>query len=329
MILFWLLGILFSLLVLGVFFEQCCRWKLEITAFKGRTFVEIKGKRLHYVKKGAGKCTVVFQSGMGSSHYIWNEIQEDLAQHAATISYDRNGIMFSEASGIPISNEQASNELELLLEMTDCPKPYLLVGHSMASIYLRPFIQRNEQDILGIVFVEAAHPLLKKKASSALLKLWKVPPRWFIHLAVQTGVYRILFSFIPLSSEIPLRHPLHTLEKSFFYKTYRKLIEELALDEQNFQDVASYTSFGSIPLTVVMGTSEKRYTLIKNPVIGNELRLLVHDLQHALLSLSANSRLVKAEHSGHIVQINDVTLLTNEIRKRLSSHQINGKSTFR
>lgn len=35
------------------------------------------GRKLHYMEKGAGKLTVVFESGMGSSRCAWGLVQAD------------------------------------------------------------------------------------------------------------------------------------------------------------------------------------------------------------------------------------------------------------
>lgn len=313
----WSFVILISLLLIGILFEKYARWALERESSKGKTFVEINGKPIHYVKKGEGNCTVVFLSGMGSSYAIWQEIQDSISQNAVTISYDRNGLMLSESNDLPVTNQQVSEELTMLLEKTGCPKPYILVGHSMAGIYLRPFIKRFEQDVNGIIFAEAAHPKQIEKASPALLKTLSVPPYWLINFVVNTGIYRTFFSFVPLSPEIPMNHPLHQIERDFFYKSYRKTLEELHNDKLNFKDAEQYTSFGHIPLTVMMGTSAVRYARIKDTVIKDEYKNLINEVQHDLLKLSTNSNLVEAIHSGHLLQINDAPLLISEIRKML------------
>jgi len=313
----WFFIVIFSLLLAGFLFERYSRWRLQRKAFHGKTFVDINGKVLHYVKKGQGNCTVVFQSGMGSSHAIWQEIQDSISKNAVTISYDRNGLLLSESSNIPVTNDQVSEELRMLLEKTACPRPYILVGHSMAGIYLRPFIKQHELDISGIIFVEAAHPKQIKKSSPELLKVLTPPPHWLIRWVVSTGIYRILFSFIQLSPEIPINHPLHQIEKDFFYRSRAKIMEELNHDVLNFKDAERYTSFGNIPLAVMMGTSEIRFANMKSAALKEEYRQLVENLQYDLLKLSSNSYLVKAENSGHLLQINDGPLLIREIKKML------------
>ena len=302
------------LLLAGVLFEQYSRLRLE-RKWQGKTFVKIHNNKIHYVKKGQGDHTIVFQSGMGSSHFIWDEIQDSLSKKAVTISYDRNGLMYSDRTDERATNDQVSDELFQLLKKTNCPKPYILVGHSMAGIYMRPFIAQHHDDIKGIVFVEAAHPKQIEKASPALIKALQPPPRWLIKTAIHTGIYRAFFSFQQLNPEIPLKHPLGQLEKDFFFRSVDKTLEELALDQQNFRDAEKYTDFGDIPLTVIMGMNEIRYRNFKNQALAEEYRSLVHTVQHDLLQLSPHSKLVKAHNSGHIVQINDASLLVQEIEK--------------
>jgi pimeloyl-ACP methyl ester carboxylesterase len=309
-----------ALLVLsgGAIFEFLSRRKLNRGITKGRTFVNINGVPIHYVRRGKGNCTVIFASGLGSNHLIWRDIQNSISVTAVTLSYDRSGLLYSADNGLSVTNHLISEELELLLEVTNCPKPYLLIAHSMAGIYMRPFIQRNQNSIAAMLFVEAAHPLQMKMASAKLLKAISAPPHWFIRFAVNWGIYRILFLFMRLSPELPVNHWLHRAEKDFFYKSYQKLLEEIDNDHLNFADAEKYTSFGDIPLTVIMGTSTIRYQNIKNGAVKNEFMLLVNEVQRDLLNLSTNSRLIKATRSGHIPQITDQALLESEIRKLLT-----------
>ncbi len=313
LILKWFFVVLSLLVITGVLYEFWSRWRLEQTAFKDKTFVDINGTKIHYKKKGKGNCTVVFQSGMGSSHAIWEEIQDSIASYAVTISYDRSGLLLSGKTDLPLTNESVTKELEILLQKTNCPKPYILVGHSMAAIYLRPFIHRNKEDVRGVIFAEAAHTKQIKLASPKLLKTLKPPPKWLIKLAVNCGLYRIWFSYFPLSPEIPFNHPLHRTERDFFYRSYQRTLEELQNDFLNFSDAEQYPSLGTIPLTVIMGSSKMRYASIKDPEIQMEYEQLTISLQRDLLTLSSNSKFVEAKNSGHILQIFDKKLLINEI----------------
>ncbi|WP_447642123.1 MULTISPECIES: alpha/beta hydrolase [Chitinophagaceae] len=267
------------------------------------------------MKKGTGNYTVVFQSGLGSSHAIWRDIQNDVSQYAVTISYDRNGLMHSESNGLAVTNGHVTEELNDLLKKAGCPGPFIIVGHSMAGIYLRRFIKSNQQNIAGIVFVEAAHPLQIKRCSPELLKILKAPPYWLAYLAVNSGLYRLLFSFLPISPEIPKNHWLHKAEKNFFYKSYKKLFEEISNDKSNMEDACKFHDFGSIPLTIIKGATYVHLQKVKNKDLVDEYKSLSSDLQDDLLTLSSNSKMVEAQNSGHLVQINDGELITREILK--------------
>ncbi|MVM33954.1 alpha/beta fold hydrolase [Spirosoma sp. HMF4905] len=309
----WIGIVLLTLLAGSSLFEYYTRWKLEQTLLDGKTFVEIDGHLVHYVQKGQGPCTVVFVCGLGSDHTMWQPIQDSVAKQAVTISYDCSGLFLSEASQRPITNETVSTELAQLLEKTACPKPYIMIAHSMGGIYMRPFIQQHRDDISGIVLAESAHPLQLKKASPELLKTLGAPPRWLVKLLVNTGIYRILFTFVPLSNELPIDQWFNRNARDYFYRSVNTLFDEVANDDRNFADAEQYTSFGTIPLTVITGTSSIRTQGFPRKE-GQEYRQIVATLHRDLLNLSTNSRLVKASQSGHMIQAEQPDLVTAEIQ---------------
>lgn len=306
----WTCILVVSLILIGVLFEQFSRWKLEKTVLANHTFADVNSHAIHYVKKGKGETTVVFLSGMGSSHAVWNDIQEQVSKSTVTLSYDRSGIMYSGKSKEPVTNKSVSQELETLLLSTDCPKSVILVAHSMAAVYMRPFVEKHAQDIMGIILVEGAHPAQKKDASLKLTKLLSPPPTWLIRTAVHTGLYRFLFSFNSISPEIPFGHPLHLQERNFFYRSFETVLEELQQDGTNFEDAQKYSDLGNIPLKVIMGSSGSRYGGIKDKQLAQEYKDWVTSHQYALLSLSTDSELIEAPHSGHLVQIGDPDLVS-------------------
>lgn len=309
-----------ALMLLGILFEQYSRWRLEKNIRNGRTFVNINGHDIHYVKKGTGNCTVIFESGLASDHYNWVQVQQEVSKKAVTLSYDRSGMFLSEAGDTAKTNRSISNELSELLEKTNCPKPYIVVGHSMGAIYLRAFIDQHKQDIAGVVFVEAAHPQQMKRSSPEILKAFARPPYLGVKAMIETGIFRVLFSYHPVSEEIPMNHPFHTQFKKYFYKSYKAIYKEAENDSLNFEDAERYNSFGNIPLTVIMGNPAVWSGAIKDPKTRLDFEQLVDELHHDFLKLSSNSRLVNAEKSGHIVQVNDSDLIAREIGKVIDNN---------
>lgn len=303
------------LLLIGIVYERISRWRLEQEVFKGRTFASINGRQIHYVKQGGGNCTVIFASGMGSSHQIWSRVQRELSKNCVTLSYDRSGILFSTPAIGKVTNAAVSAELSMLLEQTACPKPYIVVAHSMAGIYLRPFISTHSKDIAGILFIEAANPKQISKADPDLLAVLRHPRAWLIRSAVETGLYRLFYSFVPFSPEISQHDPFQQQEKNFFYRSMSTLIEELDQTETNFEAATLYPSFGSIPLTIMLGTSGLRYQGIKDETIKRKYADWLHETQHELLQLSTSSRLIEAPNSVHLVQVSDGAAVVSAIKE--------------
>ncbi|GAA6764204.1 hypothetical protein AAFH68_01330 [Flavobacterium sp. CGRL1] len=126
-------------------------------------FVFVKDRKIHFRKIGNSlKGTVVFESGLGGDYMHWQELQNKLSKDYTTISYDKAGILWSDPAE-NISLKRYSEDLDTVLTKTNCPKPYILVGHSFAGITLRSFIKDHSQDIGGIVFVDVSHPQQLKK----------------------------------------------------------------------------------------------------------------------------------------------------------------------
>ncbi|WP_293915596.1 MULTISPECIES: alpha/beta fold hydrolase [unclassified Sphingobacterium] len=315
----WALVVVLILIVVGILFEQYSRWRLEKDIRTGRTFEQINGHDIHYVKMGKGNYTVVFESGLASDHFNWRDVQQKLAEDSVvTLAYDRSGFFLSEAGDTAKTNTSISDELYQLLEKTHCPKPYIVVGHSMGAIYLRSFIDQHRKDIAGIVFVEGAHPLQMKKSSPEVLKAFSQPPHWAVTAGVETGIFRLIFSKAQVSPEIPMDHPFQTQFKNYFYKSYDAVFKEAKNDVLNFEMAEHSGKFGNIPLTVIMGNPKIWSGAIENEKARQDFETLVSELHHDMLSWSADSHLVIAQNSGHIVQVNDADLIIQEIRSLLS-----------
>lgn len=107
----------------------------------------------------AGRPTVVFDSGAGENHTVWQatNVQQTIAQAALTISYDRAGLGQSDESGLPKTAVEQAQQLHALLQANALPAPYLLVSHSIAGMNARVFADLYPDDVHGVVFVDSSH----------------------------------------------------------------------------------------------------------------------------------------------------------------------------
>ena len=104
----------------------------------------------------AGQPTVVFESGLGTPLENWTDVQRDLAETAATFSYDRAGLGGSDKGRASPAIAHIVEELHTLLEKSGVRPPYVLVGHSLGGAAVRLFSARYPTEVAGLVFVDPA-----------------------------------------------------------------------------------------------------------------------------------------------------------------------------
>ena len=313
----WLSPSVIVFFVASTIYEQISQLYFNAQKPGNNEFVKVDGINIHFVKKGKGGPTVVFQSGLGGDYKIWEEIQDSMSKSTTTISYDRAGLQWSDHSGQPKTLESITRELEVLLEKTNCPKPYIFVGHSLAGLTLRPIIAKHEKDVKGVVFLDVAHPLQIKESSTELKKYLVVPPNWLITSLIETGLARIYFNLKPFVADLPTNHFLNKHVANYFYRSYQTFLQEAREDDAMFDEAAKIKSFGNVPLKIVTGAYPKGVDFSDNPKLIEEYLGLHRANQKDLLHLSTKSQQIIAPNSGHYVQLQDAKTVIDAIKAYL------------
>ena len=119
--------------------------------------VDINGGRLHLVCQGEGAPTVVFESGLGSTHLDWCCVFPEVAKFTRAVAYDRAGYGWSGAGPLPRTGRQMVTELHDLLTQTGIRGPLVLVGHSYGGLTIRLFADQYPDEVDGLVLVDASH----------------------------------------------------------------------------------------------------------------------------------------------------------------------------
>jgi pimeloyl-ACP methyl ester carboxylesterase len=123
--------------------------------------VDVGGRKMRIVCEGtkrSGQPTVLFEAGAYSGAADWGWVQPQVSQFARTCAYDRAGIGWSDPSNETRSVAAISKDLTRLLTASGESGPYVLVGHSMAGLLMRRFIVDQPDEVLGVVFIDAADP---------------------------------------------------------------------------------------------------------------------------------------------------------------------------
>ncbi len=118
------------------------------------------GRRMHIICEGppAGTNgpTVVFEAGAFGFSADWGAVQQMATQAGwRSCSYDRAGAGLSDPGPEPRDARRITDDLHTLLNKAGEKGPYILVGHSMAGLYIPMFANRWPAEVAGLVFVDA------------------------------------------------------------------------------------------------------------------------------------------------------------------------------
>jgi len=116
---------------------------------------------------GAGRYTVIFESGFGTGMGAWRKVAPELARDARVVTYSRAGHGSSEARPEPRTIAQNTNELEQLIAAQKLAPPFILVGHSYGGLLMRAYAARHPEQVAGMVLVDPSD----ERFNAALRKL--------------------------------------------------------------------------------------------------------------------------------------------------------------
>ena len=125
--------------------------------------INIDGFRLHFHCTGPSDNTlklptVVIEAGCGCSLFTYSWLQETLSQTLRVCSYDRSGLGWSEENHQPRDAEHIATQLHTLLNKAGIDGPIILVGHSIAGLYLRVYANKYPNNIVAMVLLDSSHP---------------------------------------------------------------------------------------------------------------------------------------------------------------------------
>ena len=132
--------------------------------------VDVGGHRLRLVCEGPAQARPVIwmEAGAFSGAADFAAIQQKLtAKGYRSCAYDRAGMGYSETGPKPRDGNAIVGDLEKLMAASGEPGPYVLMGHSMAGLYLRQFAAQNPDQVVGLVLLDAVTPeMIERREAS-------------------------------------------------------------------------------------------------------------------------------------------------------------------
>ena len=122
--------------------------------------VDIGGRSLHLRCQGEGSPTVILEAGgYGTPSDVWGAVMPEVAKQTRVCSYDRANNQSGRSDPAPMPRTAADivADLHALLEAADVPGPYVLVGPSVAGLFVRLYAATYPNDVVGLVLVDTLH----------------------------------------------------------------------------------------------------------------------------------------------------------------------------
>jgi len=263
------------------------------------------GRGMNLNCQGAGTPTVILEAGAGGSTLDWRRVQGRMAQLTRVCAYDRAGMGFSDSGPLPRTAKAVMEDFVALLQAAQLKPPYVLVGHSLGSYFVRLYADHYLSNVVGMVLVDPSVEYQDTRMAavspqlSASIRKSDEEQRECARLA-QSGELKVDSALFKACS-FGNKRDLAFSDSLFQVVTRRRLSAAFRvtyvseIDNMEGQDSAELTearrSYGSIPLIVLSAADS-------GPVAQ-----LFMNMHQGLAHLSSRGMHRRVEKSGHYIQL--------------------------
>jgi len=282
----------------------------ERAAMPGQLYL-VDGHHMRLDCSGSGSPTLVLDAGLGNDGLIWSAVQPALSQTTRVCSYDRAGMGWSDPVPPPRDADHIADQLHGLLAAAGINGPIVLMGHSIAGIYIRAYAIRYPGQVAGLVFVDASTPWQNRDPALQSEMHLNHPPRLRIFLTQAMLVLGIPRWMGACSSSF---HGLDPARSRLAAENRCHLIVASPVGEmENFDrsgiETVHTTSFGSIPVLVLSSDPARALAAHQPQAMVDTWERMQGNLAH----LSTRGRRIIAKGSGHYVQLDRPDLIEKEV----------------
>jgi pimeloyl-ACP methyl ester carboxylesterase len=279
---------------------------------------------MHLYCTGQGSPTIILDSGLGDDFTSWAKVQPELSKVTRVCSYDRAGFGWSETRPGMRDADAISAELHQLVSAAGVERPFILMGHSIAGLYLRSYAALYLKDLAGLIFVDGATPLQDDRVPRELVKIQdrqrKEMP--WQKLLTTLGWYRIKGECTKVAPGFE-SYGRWIKADSCVPSQWSAIEKELDAEQASGNETLHAGPFDSLPILIfsrdpsVLASNWPAEVSKGNAVVWNKM-------QEEAKDLSSNSRRIIAKHSDHYVHVDRADLVVREVKAfvlSLRSHQ--------
>lgn len=279
--------------------------------------VNVNNHKINIVNKGEGNTTVVFTGGLNepSSYADFYPLYNEISKYTKIAIYDRPGHGWSEVTNVPRDIDSIVEEMHTALVESAQKPPYILVGHSLASLSVIRFAQRYKDEVSGIVLIDGGNPeyYLKNSLSSSNNTVFKY------HILKSFGIARLALYHTRYSSKLTsgqnnLKLLPDDLKQLYFAMTLKTMYNSNIIDEgkmasDNAKIILDNGKLGDIPLRILTSDND---TLSNNEWENSQI---------ALKDWSTDSTQMVVKDSRHSIHQFEPDVINNEIIKLIKSQK--------
>ena len=275
-------------------------------------FVNVAGRYVRVVRSAplaAGKNVPIFfiEAACGWYSSMYGRVIDGLARHGHVIAYDRAGLGRSTPAADPPDATARASELFSLNEAMNLKGPFVLVGHSIAALYLRVYAHQHPKNVASLVLLDPTHHLVYAVFTRSLQKRERMQTL-LASLACRFGVKRqpvpLLRANEPPWDSLPREAREDIIDCSADPQVALTERAELANLEVASRQAEAAGNIEDIPLLVISSGSRSLRELkgFRHPEAFMKLWLL---LQRDFATLSKRSEHLVVESAGHCDLVTD------------------------
>jgi pimeloyl-ACP methyl ester carboxylesterase len=274
----------------------------------------VDGYKMHLLCTGEGSPTIILDSGLGDDSLIWTKVQPELSKTTRICSYDRAGFGWSDPRPGPRDADRIVQELHLLLTEAGISGSTVLMGHSVAGLYIRAYAARYPDELSGLVFVDGSTPLQEDRFPDELRQEDQDAERGFTKLKWLEilGITRAMGQ---------CRH-----FEGFDNNTGKMIAENqcrasqltaMGKEHQGFRQSGNETvgtgPFGDLPILIFSQDPQPSAPSESPTQAEVEFSEIWNEMQEDLKHLSTHSRRIIAKGSSHYIQVDRPDLLNSKV----------------
>jgi pimeloyl-ACP methyl ester carboxylesterase len=272
----------------------------------------VDGYKMHIGCTGSGSPTIVLDAGLGNDAVTWSRVQPALARTTRVCAYDRAGFGLSQARPAPRDADHIATELHGLLLQAKVTGPLVLMGHSMAGIYIRDYATRYPEDVAGMVFVDGSTPMQQDNpAFKAMMGEGPSPVVVAIaNAAFIVGVPRLMGRCSHSRPGLDAHDAQLQAEDFCEMHPGASVAEFLGMERSGLETVRT-GPYGALPILIFSHDPAK--DLATENASERMAEPVWNQMQEDLKKLSTRSRRIIARGSSHYVQNDRPDLIEKEV----------------